>query len=102
VWAIDPQGPLTEQAARQAILQVGKYKNASIVFTLPQGGAADGRWHCDLKHKRFWIDVDKPLTSESIHGVFERVGGQAWRARITQSAQFGFPPGPLGPNPNPP
>jgi hypothetical protein len=59
VPTIDVRGPLTEKAARQAILKLGKYKHAPIVFSLPNPPNAEraGCWYCDLKNKRFWMTL---------------------------------------------
>jgi hypothetical protein len=105
VLAIEPRGPLTEEAARQAILKLGEYKKAPISFTLPNPPNAERRgcWYCDLKNKRFWIDVYQEGRSSCFAGgKFEPAPGGGWKARITFRKSLQPSLGPLGPNPNPP
>jgi hypothetical protein len=96
VLAINPTRQLTEEAARQAILKLGKYKNSPIVFVSADRGLTPGCWYCDLKHEAFWINVREDRWHIRIGGKFERDKGQTWKARIIFDQGLLPPLGPLG------
>jgi hypothetical protein len=99
--ALWPGRLLTEEAARRAILKVGRFRSAPIIFALPSRNAElPGHWYCDLKHKAFWIDV-REAGGGSVYmgGKFEPVVGGTWKARLTFSKSLQPSLGPLGPNP---
>jgi hypothetical protein len=98
VEAIDPRCPLTEKAARQAILKLRTCPKAPITFSVPDPPNAErkGCWYCDLKNKRFWIVYEEGNGSHFTGGKFEPSAGDSWTARITFSKTLQRSLGPLG------
>jgi hypothetical protein len=81
----DPRGRLSEDGARQAILNLGEYTHAPMVFRPRTDVSGRPYWYCDLQHKTFAItvmggDIAASFTS---FGVFDRIPGQPWHARLT-------------------
>jgi hypothetical protein len=103
VSALWPGRLLTEEAVRRAILKVGRFRSAPIVFALPKREAeVPGHWYCDLKHKAFWIDGREAGGVVLMGGRFEPATGGTWKARLTFSKSLQPSLGPLGPNPSEP